>query len=107
MCEAVEAVTGWKTTTFKLMKAGERGMTLMRVFNLREGFTREDDILPERFFDFPQDGPLKSTRIETNLFQECRDTYYHLMGWDKDGVPTKPCLVGLDLEWALPYLPSR
>jgi aldehyde:ferredoxin oxidoreductase len=107
MCEAVEAVTGWKTTTFKLMKAVERGMTLMRIFNVREGFTREDDILPERFFDFPQEGPLKSTRIESDLFQECRETYYHLMGWNKDGVPTKACLIGLDLEWALPYLPSH
>lgn len=107
MCEAVEAVTGWKTTTFKLMKAVERGMTLMRVFNLREGFTREDDMLPERFFGFPQDGPLKNTRIETDLFRECREIYYNLMGWDKDGVPTKACLIGLDLEWALPYLASH
>jgi aldehyde:ferredoxin oxidoreductase len=55
MRDAVEAVSGWPATTWKLMKAVERGMTMMRIFNLREGFTRKDDRLPERFHESPQD----------------------------------------------------
>ena len=51
--DAVSAITGWPVTTWKLMKAAERGITMMRIFNLREGFTREDDKLPNRFYNPP------------------------------------------------------
>ena len=102
--DAVEAVTGWKVTTWKLMKAVERGMTMMRVFNLREGFTRKDDTLPDRFFTSPREGPLKDVKIDPDAFQKAQESYYQMMGWDKEGVPTRGCLEALDLEWAIPYL---
>jgi hypothetical protein len=44
-------------------------------------------------FDFPQDGPLKARELRPSSFKS--ETYYHLMGWDKDGVPTKASLIGL------------
>ena len=102
--DAVEAVTGWKVTTWKLMKAVERGMTMMRVFNIREGFTRKDDTLPDRFFTSPREGPLKGVKIDPAAFQKAQESYYQMMGWDKEGVPTRGCLEALDLEWAVPYL---
>jgi aldehyde:ferredoxin oxidoreductase len=102
--DAVEAVTGWPATTWKLMKAVERGMTLMRIFNLREGFTRDDDRLPQRFHSAPQAGPLKGIKIDPAAHKEAVETYYQLLGWDRNGVPTKACLTALDLEWASPYL---
>jgi aldehyde:ferredoxin oxidoreductase len=102
--DAVEAVSGWPATTWKLMKAVERGMTLMRIFNLREGFTREDDRLPERFYESPQAGPLKDVKIDPDAHREAVEVYYQLMGWNQDGVPTRACLTALDLEWAAPYL---
>ncbi len=102
--DAVEAVTGWPATTWKLMRAVERGITLMRIFNLREGFTRDDDRLPERFHQLPQEGPLKKVRIDPQAHKEAIEIYYQLLGWDRDGVPTKACLTALDLEWAMPYL---
>jgi aldehyde:ferredoxin oxidoreductase len=104
--DAVEAVTGWPATTWKLMKAVERGITLMRIFNLREGFTRDDDRLPERFHHVPQQGPLKNVRIDPQAHREAVEIYYQLLGWDRNGVPTKACLTGLDLEWAVPCLES-
>jgi len=97
--DAVEAVTGWPATTWRLMKAVERGMTMMRLFNLREGFTREDDRLPERFYTAPKTGPLKDIRIDPAAHREAVETYYQLLGWDRNGVPTKTCLTALDLEW--------
>ena len=97
--DAVEAVTGWPATTWRLMKAVERGMTMMRLFNLREGFTREDDRLPERFYTAPKTGPLKDIRIDPAAHREAVETYYQLLGWDLNGVPTKTCLTALDLEW--------
>jgi aldehyde:ferredoxin oxidoreductase len=104
MRDALEAVCGWPATTWKLMKAVERGMTLMRIYNLREGFTQDDDKLPQRFHTAPQEGPLKDVRIDPDAHREAREIYYQLMGWNRDGVPTKACLTALDLEWAAPYL---
>src|SRR5208337_2823044 len=39
--EATEAITGWPMSYWRLMKTVERGLTLAKVFNLREGFTKE------------------------------------------------------------------
>jgi aldehyde:ferredoxin oxidoreductase len=102
--DAVAAISGWPVTTWKLMKAVERGMTLMRIFNLREGFTQDDDKLPQRFHTAPQKGPLKGVRIDPHAHREAREIYYQMMGWNQDGVPTRACLTALDLEWAAPYL---
>jgi aldehyde:ferredoxin oxidoreductase len=101
---AVEAITGWRVTSWKLMKAVERGITLMRIFNLREGFTRDDDRLPNRFYTSPLEGPLKNTRIDPESLKEAQELYYEMMGWDRNGVPKKGCLVELGLEWAISYL---
>jgi aldehyde:ferredoxin oxidoreductase len=86
------------------MKAVERGVTLMRIFNLREGFTKEDDRLPERFNTAPQQGPLKGIKIDPAAHREAVETYYQLLGWDRDGVPTRACLTALDLEWAAQFV---
>jgi aldehyde:ferredoxin oxidoreductase len=104
---AVTAITGWQMTTWGLMKAVERGITLMRIFNLREGFTRDDDVLPDRFFTPPLEGPLKDTGIDPAVFKECQEIYYQMMRWDSSGIPTKGCLVALDLEWAIPLLNNQ
>jgi aldehyde:ferredoxin oxidoreductase len=104
MRDAVEAVSGWPATTWKLMKAAERVITMMRIFNLREGFTRNDDRLPERFHESPQQGPLKDVKIDPDAHREAVEVYYQLMGWNRDGVPTRACLTALDLEWAAPYV---
>ncbi len=61
---AVEAVAGWPVTSWKLIKAVKRGITLMRIFNLREGFSHEDDRLPERFHTARSEGPLKDGELE-------------------------------------------
>jgi aldehyde:ferredoxin oxidoreductase len=102
--DAVEAVTGWRATSWKLMKGVARGITSMRIFNLREGFTREDDRLPARFCSSPSEGPLKETRIDPQALREAQEIYYQMMGWDSHGVPTRGCLVELGLEWAIPFL---
>ena len=44
---AVEAITGWPMSSWRLMKTVERGMTLARIFNLREGFSSRDDRLAQ------------------------------------------------------------
>ncbi len=101
---AVEAITGWKVTAWRLMKVVERGITMMRIFNLREGLTREDDRLPDRFYTPPSEGPLKEIRVDPVALRGAQEIYYQMRGWDSSGVPTRGCLVGLNLEWAIPQL---
>jgi aldehyde:ferredoxin oxidoreductase len=95
----VRAVTGWDTSLWELLKAGERANVMMRVFNFREGFNKEDDVLPERMFEALQNGALKGEKIDKDVFEEMKQAYYKMAGWDESGYPTKTRLAELNLEW--------
>jgi aldehyde:ferredoxin oxidoreductase len=82
----------------------ERGVTLSRIFNLREGFTAKDDTLPRRFFTSPTDGPLKNVAIDPEKLEQAQKVYYQMLGWSESGIPTYGRLVELDIEWASEYL---
>ena len=102
----VEAVTGWRVSLFELMKAGERRLNLLRVFNAREGFTRKEDSLPKKFFKpLAGSGPTADTALDPDQVETALDLYYQLMGWTSDGIPTRAKLADLDIEWAAEYLP--
>jgi len=102
--DAMEAITGWPMSYWKLMKAVERGITLARIFNLREGFSAEDDRLPYRFATHPSEGPLKGITLDPAKLAEAQSIYYQMLGWDESGIPTYGRLVELDIEWAAKYL---
>jgi aldehyde:ferredoxin oxidoreductase len=102
--DATEAITGWPMSYWKLMKAVERGITLARIFNLREGFSVEDDRFPARFATSPSEGALEGITIDPDTLVEAQRIYYQMLGWDETGVPTYARLVELDLEWAAQYL---
>ncbi len=97
--QMVNAVTGWDTTTWELMKVGERCTTMARAFNVREGFTKDDDWIPERFFEPLEGGPLKGKKLSKDEFKQAIAAYYQMMGWDETGVPTKAKLEELDVGW--------
>ena len=65
----------------EFLKCGERIWNLERLFNNKAGFSRNDDTLPERFFE---NGGIDKTGFEKSL-----DEYYQLRGWDESGVPTQ------------------
>ena len=98
--DIVRAVTGWNTTAWELMKIGERATTMARIFNIREGFKKQDDWLPERFFHPKTSGALSKTAIDPEKLRNAIDTYYKMMGWDENGVPTREKLEELDIGWA-------
>ncbi|MBI4180562.1 MAG: aldehyde ferredoxin oxidoreductase family protein, partial [Chloroflexi bacterium] len=52
------AVTGWKTGIVELLTVAERTLTMARLFNIRQGFTADDDKLPNRFFQPKTSGAL-------------------------------------------------
>ena len=82
----VAAATGWDLDGNGVLKAGERIWNLERLFNLREGFTRADDTLPERLLTEPMpEGPNKGT---VHKLGDLLPEYYKVRGWDENGVPT-------------------
>ncbi|RIK45339.1 MAG: aldehyde ferredoxin oxidoreductase [Chloroflexi bacterium] len=95
----INAATGWDMTTWELVKVGERANTMSRLFNLREGFTAADDVLPRRMFEPLQNGSLEGVALDEDEFFQARQTYYQMAGWDEGGVPTPGKLAELELEW--------
>jgi len=102
--EIVRAVTGWRSSSWELMKVGERITTMARVFNIREGFSKNDDWLPERFFKPHTSGALAETKIEPDKLKDAITMYYKMMGWTEEGIPTKTKLDELDIDWVSQYI---
>lgn len=99
--ELVRAVTGWNTNMVEVQRISERQINLSRLFNIKNGFTTEDDYLPERCYTPVAEGPIKGEYIDKAEFKEALQKYYYLMGWDEDGIPKKITLERLGLEWAM------
>jgi aldehyde:ferredoxin oxidoreductase len=98
MVEVVDAVTGWRTGEVELLRIAERVMTVARLFNIREGFTDEDDKLPERFFHPKTSGVLSNRALDPDAMERAKRYFYVLMGWDTKGVPLPERLEELYIE---------
>ncbi|MEA1945374.1 MAG: aldehyde ferredoxin oxidoreductase C-terminal domain-containing protein, partial [Euryarchaeota archaeon] len=92
--DILSAVTGLEYTSEDLLRTGERVWNLERIFNLRAGFSRADDTLPDRFFG--KDG------IDRSEFEDALSEYYRFRGWDPDGVPADWKLKELGLDAITP-----
>jgi aldehyde:ferredoxin oxidoreductase len=102
MSDIVRMITGWETSSYEVMRWGERRNHIMRVYNNREGFSPENDILPDRFFEEPIDsGPHKGISLNRLAFKEAVSIYYQMMGWDKNGQPLPATLYDYGLEWII------
>jgi aldehyde:ferredoxin oxidoreductase len=102
--DLVQAVTGWDVSMYELVEVAERTLALAKIFNLRSGFGKEDDWLPPRFFHPQTSGALSETSVNPDVFGKAVDTYYEMMGWDADGVPTEGTLYRLSVGWASQYI---
>jgi aldehyde:ferredoxin oxidoreductase len=79
-----------------MWKVAERIYNIERAFNIREGFGRKDDSLPQRILtEELQKGMASGQRVRKQ--DAFLDQYYDLRGWDKNGVPTKKKLQELGL----------
>jgi aldehyde:ferredoxin oxidoreductase len=87
MVELIKGLTGWDTGVAELMRIAERIVTTMRLFNLREGLSSDDDKMPERFYRPTQTGALSEIKVDREGYAKARRYYYILMGWDANGVP--------------------
>ena len=88
LADLTSAVTGWDTDIPEQIKTAERILTMMRLFNIREGFSAADDKLPMRLFQPKTDGFLSNTKLDPDKFEKAKRYYYSLMGWDaQTGIP--------------------
>lgn len=103
----VAAVTGWDMDAAELERVGERIVNLERLFNVREGVRRRDDVLPWKVMHEPiPDGPSAGMHCPPEELDRMLDAYYALRGWDADGVPTPAHLRALGLD-AVPGVSSE
>jgi aldehyde:ferredoxin oxidoreductase len=93
--DLVAGTTGLDLDGHGLLKIGERIWNLERLFNNREGFTRADDRLPERFSKVPLSrGHSKGVVVDLDPML---DEYYELRGWTNEGIPKEGTLKKLGL----------
>jgi aldehyde:ferredoxin oxidoreductase len=104
--DLLEAVTGLVYTPDDIMQAGERINNLARAFNVREGFTRADDTLPERLLTEPlPGGASKGHFISKDELNQMLDEYYTERGWNiETGAPTSEKLEELGLGYVVDQL---
>jgi aldehyde:ferredoxin oxidoreductase len=80
----VSAVTGWDVTPAEIREWGRRRLRLMREYNLREGLTSADDVLPDRFFTLPVDGGrLSGAVLDRPTFEAATVRLRDLLGWPR------------------------
>lgn len=101
----VRAATGWDVTMDDLLRIGERATNLARVFNIREGFSRKDDSLPERLFQASEGGALAGQAMPRQEFEQALSYLYELKGWDVNtSRPSHRRLDDLSIGWAADLL---
>jgi aldehyde:ferredoxin oxidoreductase len=110
--EFFSAVTGQEMDQRELLRVGERAWDMVKVLNVREGFARKDDEMPERMLkeplyygslkeqkEFRLSDYVRSHEITRDEWEWLLDGYYDERGWDlENGWPTKTRLAELGLK---------
>jgi len=77
-------ITGVEIRKEDLIKIADNIMNIIRKFNLREGLSKKDDTLPQRFFNEGlKTGASRGERIQREEFEKMLKEYYKLRGWDE------------------------
>ncbi len=98
--DIIKAYMGYEMSLSELMVVGERIYNIEKAFNVREGFSRNDDTLPERVMKDPiPKGVSKGSYVSKEELEHMLDEYYQARGWSMDGVPTKIKLHELELDF--------
>lgn len=106
--EALFSATGIKEfqDPKELLTIGERILCVERCFNVREGFIRKDDTLPDRI----KSEPLKNAGPCTGEFVRdidgLLDEYYEELDYSKEGIPKKEKIKELRLSDLIKDIPK-
>lgn len=104
------ATTGIEVQPGQLMKAGETAWNIIKMANVREGFSRKDDRIPDAFLEPLVVGDKTFTLkdyygrpLDRNAVERLIDNYYDERGWSvEDSLPTAAKLTELGLEDLIP-----
>ncbi|NOX32401.1 MAG: putrescine aminotransferase [Deltaproteobacteria bacterium] len=89
---------GRKISARDLEKSGERIWNLTRLFNLKAGFTADQDTLSEKLMNKAlENGPWEGRKFDQKVLGQMKTLLYHLRGWDQEGQPCREKLAELDL----------
>lgn len=98
MVEMLNSATGFSYTPESYLTVGERIWNLTRMFNVREGITADDDVLPKRFYSEKMpEGDAKGLVVDKDQFEKAKLEYYKLREWNDEGIPTDAKLKKLGL----------
>jgi aldehyde:ferredoxin oxidoreductase len=79
MIEMLNAATGFSYTPESYITTGERIWNTTRMFNVREGITAQDDVLPKRFSkEAMPEGPAKGKILSEETLEKAKAEYYTL-----------------------------
>ncbi len=99
LADVLSGVSGVEYSIHDMLAVGARAQTLARLFNLREGFTTDDDRLPRRVMEAFDSGPIEGSGISDQDFAWFKHRFYEWMQWDREtGAPTDECLRQLGLD---------
>ena len=97
--DLVNAAAGTDFTPEEIEKIGERINNVAKLYNIGEGFTRQDDTFPKRLMtEAIKEGASKGQLISQADLDEMLDEYYTERGWKKDGTPTDAKLKELGIK---------
>ncbi|MDP3879120.1 MAG: aldehyde ferredoxin oxidoreductase C-terminal domain-containing protein, partial [Dehalococcoidales bacterium] len=105
IAELISAATGMDIDEARATGIARRTINLVRAYNVRAGMTRQEDILPDRYFKIPR--PAGSNFVSRDLLNKWVDRWYERRGWDKEGIPAKSTLAELGLDYVIEDLEQR
>jgi len=93
------ALTGLGLDTQDLLRTGDNIYTLERHINSLRGFSRKDDMLPERFYLDPgTSGPgITIAPIDKAAYEDALSRYYRIRGCNEDGTLTEARMKDLNI----------
>jgi aldehyde:ferredoxin oxidoreductase len=85
---------GIDTTAEEYERLGARVWNIVRLFNLKQGWTADDDYVPKAI-----QNPLEDSgrALAPETFETMKREYYAARGWDEVGRPTPELIEALDL----------
>jgi aldehyde:ferredoxin oxidoreductase len=110
--DLVRAATGWDVDEAELRAVVSRGLSMARLFNMREGISSMDDRLPKRLHQPLLKGPLSDKRLAESEVRGIVTDYYVEQGWDpQTGAPLFGTLQALGIadyaEHAVGVVPAE
>ena len=88
--------TGLQMSPREIWDCANRAYTAERLFNIREGYKSENDLLPDEFF--VDSSYMKNNRLDKEKFKAMLNEYYKIHDWDENGEPKPETLRKLGLD---------